>query len=254
MRFRAGWAWLLTLMLGGLGAAAPALAVEPTEQFFESLRESIPRYVEEDRVKTLALCLDFDRSTADRPVWQSHNWAYSPGNPHTHARLANHALERCNSLKSQRGYRACDCVIVARNHRYRLEASSEQLAKLATPRAPTLPLARRSQTEQQADHTPIAEPEAYSGTMVFGRGASQEWFWTSLTVIPTVAGATFAGTVGSHQCRGSILTEDRKSGTWDGHCDGRGSLWGTLSLENGFIRASGLEADGKFIAANLQRQ
>ena len=254
MRLGAGRAWAAALMLGIMAVGAPSLAVEPSEQFFESLRESLPRYVQEDRVKTLALCLDFDRSTADRPVWQSHNWAYSPGNPHFQARLANHALERCNSLKSQRGYRSCDCVIVARNHRYRLEASSEQLAKLATPRAPTLPLARRPQTEPPADHTPIAAPEAYSGTMVFGRGASREWFWASLKVTPTVAGATFAGTVGSHQCRGSFLTEDRKRGTWDGHCDGRGSLWGSLSLENGFISASGTEADGKSIVANLQRQ
>ena len=65
MRLGAGRAWAAVLMFWIMAVGAPSLAVEPSEQFFESLRESLPRYVQEDRVKTLALCLDFDRSTAD---------------------------------------------------------------------------------------------------------------------------------------------------------------------------------------------
>ncbi|WP_421708182.1 hypothetical protein [Algihabitans sp.] len=254
MRLRVGRTWVLVLMLGVFGAGGPAIADEPEASFYDGIRSAFPKYNQLRTIRALAVCIDFHRSTLSSARVPAGYWYYKESGPLFTTTLVREALNYCVQEKRRQSLRDCDCVIVARNNRFRLEATPEQLAKLATPRAATLPLVRRPQSEASADHTPIADPETYTGMLIFGGGANREWVWASLTVTPTRDGAEFEGTVGDDQCRGDLITEDRKNGTWGGHCEGRGSLWGTVKLEEGRIVVQGVEADGGELSAQLTRQ
>lgn len=241
-------------MLGISCAGGPATASEPEASFYADIRSAFPEYDQMTTIRALAVCIDFHRSTLSSARFSAGYWYYKESGPLFTTELVREALNYCVQEKRRQSLRDCDCVVVARNNRFRLEATSEQLAKLGTARAATLPLVRRPQSEASADHTPIADPETYTGMLIFGRGANREWVWASLTVTPTRDGAVFEGSVGNDQCRGDLITEDRRNGTWGGHCDGRGSLWGTVKLEEGRIVAHGVEADGGELSAQLTRQ
>ena len=229
----------LFLLIAGLGAVSwsqPATAGEPEASFYADIRSAFPKYDQTRTIRALAVCLDFHRSTRSRASFPGGSWYYKESGPVFTTTLVREAMNDCVQEKRRQSLRDCDCVIVARNDRYRLEATPEQLAKLNRAMQPPLSATERAQV--------------YSGSFYF----DDEPVAGNLTMVPGEGGGTFSATLGNDFCRGVYNSRPESGLTWSADCERNGALKGRLDVEGRTMTGIGTGANGEAVRFKMTRR
>ena len=227
---------LLAAVLGALSWSEPATAREPEASFYADIRAAFPKYDQTRSIRALAVCLDFHRSTRNRASFPSGYWYYKESGPVFTTTLVREALNDCVQEKRRQSLRDCDCVIVARNDRYRLEAAPQQLAKLNRAVQPPLSATERAQV--------------YSGSFYF----DDERVTGHLTMVPGEGGGTFSATLGNDFCRGVYNSRSESGLTWSADCERKGALEGRLDVEGRTVTGVGAGAKGEAVRFEMTRR
>ena len=229
----------LFLLIAGFGAVSlsePAMAREPEASFYADIRSAFPKYDQTRTIRALAVCLDFHRSTRSRASCPGGSWFYTESGPVFTTTLVREALNDCVQEKRRQSLRDCDCVIVARNDRYRLEATPEQLAKLNRAVQPPLSATERAQV--------------YSGSFYL----DGERVAANLTMVPGEGGGTFSATLGNDFCRGAYNSRPESGLTWSADCERNGALEGRLDVDGSTVTGVGTGANGEAVRFKVTRR
>lgn len=221
---------LLVLAVILVVALAPLGSVRAQDEaFWDTVqrRDLVQEYLNKFRTRVLTGCLDFDRSTRSRPSLAFTTYVTNAGDADVFlTSLRRSALNYCKRTRGEYSL-DCECVVLAVNNRFRLEASETQLARLRS--------GRHAQNRRLVD---------------------LEWELVAESSRATIFGALNEpqGKVEIHVdgsdlvCSGTYSLENGE-GRWSAGCGDGIAAWGTYDVEDGgrVFSGSGQDSDGNRI-------